>query len=91
MSLGEGAIKEDGQLIAKLFGSVGKIWEAEEKLFDAITGLRYVICLQELIPTVLQTSRAQDSKISSFYCHVLIMLEPALVILLEWVFMTVHK
>ncbi|KAG6603328.1 hypothetical protein SDJN02_03325 [Cucurbita argyrosperma subsp. argyrosperma] len=39
MSLGEGAIKEDGQLIAKLFGSVGKIWEAEEKLFDAITGL----------------------------------------------------
>ncbi|CAK9319590.1 unnamed protein product [Citrullus colocynthis] len=39
MSLGEGAIKEDGQLIAKLFGSVGKIWEADEKLFDAITGL----------------------------------------------------
>ena len=72
MSLGEGAIKEDGQLIAKLFGSVGKIWEAEEKLFDAITGLRYVTCLQELSPTVLQ-----DSKISSFYCHFLIMLEPA--------------
>ncbi|XP_022966424.1 pyrroline-5-carboxylate reductase-like [Cucurbita maxima] len=39
MSLGEGALKEDGQLIAKLFGSVGKIWEADEKLFDAITGL----------------------------------------------------
>lgn len=42
MSLGEGAIKEDGQLVAKLFGSVGKIWEAEEKYFDAVTGLRYV-------------------------------------------------
>ena len=50
MSLGEGALKEDGQLIAKLFGSVGKIWEADEKLFDAITGLRYVVCCKSWIP-----------------------------------------
>ncbi|KAL5546499.1 hypothetical protein UlMin_006186 [Ulmus minor] len=35
-----GAVTEpDGDLIAKLFGSVGKIWKADEKLFDAITGL----------------------------------------------------
>lgn len=46
MSLGEGATKEDGHIIAKLFGSVGKIWEADEKLFDAITGLRYVTCCE---------------------------------------------
>ncbi|WCJ43137.1 Pyrroline-5-carboxylate reductase [Euphorbia peplus] len=39
MSLGGAATKEDGELIAKLFGSVGKIWTANEKLFDAITGL----------------------------------------------------
>ncbi|XP_065854767.1 pyrroline-5-carboxylate reductase [Euphorbia lathyris] len=39
MSLGGAATKEDGELITKLFGSVGKIWTANEKLFDAITGL----------------------------------------------------
>ncbi|KAF5737653.1 pyrroline-5-carboxylate reductase-like [Tripterygium wilfordii] len=39
MSLGGTATVEDGELIAKLFGSVGKIWRADEKLFDAITGL----------------------------------------------------
>ncbi|XP_062166693.1 pyrroline-5-carboxylate reductase [Alnus glutinosa] len=39
MSLGGSATKEDGDLIAKLFGSVGKMWRADEKLFDAITGL----------------------------------------------------
>lgn len=42
MSLGGSATKEDGDLIAKLFGSVGKMWRADEKLFDAITGLRYM-------------------------------------------------
>lgn len=42
MSLGGTATEEDGELIGKLFGSVGKIWRADEKLFDAITGLRYV-------------------------------------------------
>ncbi|GAY54764.1 hypothetical protein CUMW_159220 [Citrus unshiu] len=39
MSLGGTATEEDGELIGKLFGSVGKIWRADEKLFDAITGL----------------------------------------------------
>ncbi|KAK4281956.1 hypothetical protein QN277_013394 [Acacia crassicarpa] len=39
MSLGGAATEEDGNLISKLFGSVGKIWKADEKYFDAITGL----------------------------------------------------
>lgn len=39
MSLGSAASEEDGALIAKLFGAVGKIWKADEKLFDAVTGL----------------------------------------------------
>ncbi|CAL5356567.1 unnamed protein product [Camellia sinensis] len=39
MSLGAAAMEEDGELIAKLFGAIGKIWKADEKLFDAITGL----------------------------------------------------
>ncbi|EOY09056.1 Pyrroline-5-carboxylate reductase isoform 2, partial [Theobroma cacao] len=42
MSMGGAATEEDGELVAKLFGSVGKIWRADEKLFDAITGLRYM-------------------------------------------------
>lgn len=42
LSLGEDATEEDGALIASLFGAVGKIWRADEKLFDAITGLRFV-------------------------------------------------
>ncbi|PWA49536.1 6-phosphogluconate dehydrogenase, C-terminal-like protein [Artemisia annua] len=39
MSLGAGATQEDGEIIAKLFGAVGKTWKADEKLFDAVTGL----------------------------------------------------
>ncbi|XP_057468157.1 pyrroline-5-carboxylate reductase-like [Actinidia eriantha] len=39
MSLGATATGEDGELIAKLFGAIGKIWKADEKLFDAVTGL----------------------------------------------------
>ncbi|KAH7557164.1 hypothetical protein JRO89_XS11G0064400 [Xanthoceras sorbifolium] len=42
MSLGGTATAEDGELIAKLFGSIGKVWRADEKLFDAITGLRFL-------------------------------------------------
>lgn len=45
MSLGGTATNEDGELIAKLFGAVGKVWRADEKLFDAITGLRYIVCI----------------------------------------------
>ncbi|XP_057547653.1 pyrroline-5-carboxylate reductase-like isoform X2 [Amaranthus tricolor] len=40
ISVGGGtATEEDIELIARLFGSIGKVWKAEEKLFDAITGL----------------------------------------------------
>ncbi|XP_052172518.1 pyrroline-5-carboxylate reductase [Diospyros lotus] len=39
MSLGTAATEDDGELIAGLFGSIGKIWKANEKLFDGITGL----------------------------------------------------
>ncbi|XP_027352079.1 pyrroline-5-carboxylate reductase [Abrus precatorius] len=39
MSLGGAATDEDGNVIAKLFGSIGKISKANEKFFDAITGL----------------------------------------------------
>ncbi|KAL5546496.1 hypothetical protein UlMin_006183 [Ulmus minor] len=39
MSLGGAVTEQDGDFIAKLFGLVGKIWKADEKLFDAITGL----------------------------------------------------
>ncbi|CAA2942582.1 pyrroline-5-carboxylate reductase [Olea europaea subsp. europaea] len=39
ISLGAGATKDDGELISKLFGAIGKVWTADEKLFDAITGL----------------------------------------------------
>lgn len=43
MSLGGGATEEDGKLIANLFGAVGKVWRGDEKLFDAVTGVRYII------------------------------------------------
>ncbi|OVA18960.1 Pyrroline-5-carboxylate reductase [Macleaya cordata] len=39
MSLGGTASEEDGVLIASLFGAIGRIWRADEKLFDAVTGL----------------------------------------------------
>lgn len=42
MSLGTGATEEDGAIVSKLFGSVGKILRADEKMFDAVTGLRYI-------------------------------------------------
>lgn len=41
MTLGEKASKEDEKRIASLFGAIGKIWIANEKCFDAVTGLRY--------------------------------------------------
>jgi pyrroline-5-carboxylate reductase len=53
MSLGGSASKEDGDLIAKLFGSVGKMWRADEKLFDAITGLRYMASVNAYIRAIL--------------------------------------
>nr|XP_016465541.1 PREDICTED: pyrroline-5-carboxylate reductase-like [Nicotiana tabacum] len=38
-TLGEKATTEDGELISQLFGAIGKVWRADEKLFDAVTGL----------------------------------------------------
>ncbi|XP_039039623.1 pyrroline-5-carboxylate reductase-like [Hibiscus syriacus] len=35
MSLGGSATEQDGELVGKLFGSVGKIWKADEKLFQS--------------------------------------------------------
>jgi len=40
--LGGAATKEDRELIETLFGAIGKVWRADEKLFDAIAALRYV-------------------------------------------------
>ncbi|TYI72025.1 hypothetical protein E1A91_D07G030300v1 [Gossypium mustelinum] len=39
VSLGGAATEQDGELVGKLFGAVGKTWKADEKLFDAVTGL----------------------------------------------------
>lgn len=39
ISLGESATEDDGDLVAKIFGAIGKIWRADEKLLDAVTGL----------------------------------------------------
>eukprot|EP00262_Sarcandra_glabra_P003807 TRINITY_DN14619_c0_g1_i1.p1 TRINITY_DN14619_c0_g1~~TRINITY_DN14619_c0_g1_i1.p1 ORF type:complete len:316 (+),score=51.79 TRINITY_DN14619_c0_g1_i1:128-949(+) len=39
MSLGEMATEKDGEFISRLFGAIGKIWTANEKCFDAVTGL----------------------------------------------------
>ncbi|KAG2242357.1 hypothetical protein Bca52824_095799, partial [Brassica carinata] len=41
MSLGTAATEEDGALVAKLFGFVGKMFKADEKMFDVVTGLMY--------------------------------------------------
>ena len=40
--MGGAATKEDRELIETLFGAIGKVWRADEKLFDAIAALRYV-------------------------------------------------
>ncbi|XP_055804543.1 pyrroline-5-carboxylate reductase [Solanum dulcamara] len=39
ITLGGKATTEDGELISQLFGAIGKVWKADEKLFDAVTGL----------------------------------------------------
>lgn len=60
MSLGGTATEEDGELIARLFGAIGKIWKTDEKLFDAITGLRYVFSYD--LRTMLTNIPKQKSK-----------------------------
>ena len=42
MCLGEMATQDDENHVRKLFSAIGKVWTAEEKYFDAVTGLRYV-------------------------------------------------
>ncbi|CAI7906581.1 unnamed protein product [Closterium sp. NIES-53] len=39
MSLGESATEEDGALVRAMFGAVGEVYEVEERLLDAVTGL----------------------------------------------------
>ncbi|MCL7022330.1 hypothetical protein MKW94_018096 [Papaver nudicaule] len=39
ISLGGTATEEDGVLMGSLFGAIGKTWRANEKMFDAVTGL----------------------------------------------------
>ncbi|KAI5682738.1 hypothetical protein M9H77_03966 [Catharanthus roseus] len=39
ITLGASATEMDGELVSRLFGAIGKVWKADEKLFDAITGL----------------------------------------------------
>ena len=43
MCLGEMATQDDENRVRKLFSAIGKVWTAEEKYFDAVTGLRYVV------------------------------------------------
>lgn len=42
MCLGETATQKDENRVRSLFSAIGKVWTAEEKYFDAVTGLRYV-------------------------------------------------
>ncbi|XP_062230796.1 pyrroline-5-carboxylate reductase-like [Phragmites australis] len=39
MCLGEMATQNDEDRVRSLFGAIGKVWTAEEKYFDAVTGL----------------------------------------------------
>ncbi|GJP44418.1 hypothetical protein CLOM_g3826 [Closterium sp. NIES-68] len=39
MSLGARATEEDGALVKAMFGAVGEVYEVEERLLDAVTGL----------------------------------------------------
>jgi pyrroline-5-carboxylate reductase len=39
MCLGEKATQKDESCVRSLFGAIGKVWTAEEKYFDAVTGL----------------------------------------------------
>ncbi|KAJ6818562.1 pyrroline-5-carboxylate reductase [Iris pallida] len=39
MCMGEMATKKDEERVSSLFGAIGKTWTADEKYFDAVTGL----------------------------------------------------
>lgn len=39
IGLGEAATEQDAELMTRLFGAIGKVWRANEKLFDSITAL----------------------------------------------------
>lgn len=45
MCMGEMATKKDEECVTSLFRAIGKVWTADEKYFDAVTGLRYTSCL----------------------------------------------
>lgn len=48
MCLGEMATENDENRVRSLFSAIGKVWTAEEKYFDAVTGLRYVTNFTDL-------------------------------------------
>lgn len=52
MCMGEMATKKDEERVASLFSAIGRVWKADEKYFDAITGLRYnlYISLAQFVP-----------------------------------------
>ncbi|PPS08578.1 hypothetical protein GOBAR_AA12058 [Gossypium barbadense] len=56
MSLGGAATEQDGELVGKLFGAVGKTWKADEKLFDAVTGLSKVYLCRSVWSEILLES-----------------------------------
>lgn len=45
MCVGELATEKDEERVASLFRAIGKVWTADEKYFDAVTGLRYIFCM----------------------------------------------
>ncbi|XLS50909.1 hypothetical protein HN51_011586 [Arachis hypogaea] len=68
MSLGGAATEEDANLIAKLFGSIGKIWKADEKYFDAVTGLRLEIVSNCNLHTINKDSVIEELVSSMGVC-----------------------
>ena len=73
MSLGGAATEEDANLISQLFGSIGKIWKADDKYFDAITGLRYAnLILQNdiiILPPFQNECHFSKKKLFQNECH----------------------
>lgn len=75
ITLGGTATEQDGEIISKLFGAIGKVWKADEKLFDAITGLRYVLQCSHVdrLPTSLNmfVTRCLHASLCFSICHIL--------------------
>ncbi|ONM38941.1 hypothetical protein ZEAMMB73_Zm00001d043756 [Zea mays] len=64
MCLGEMATQDDENRVRKLLSAIGKVWTAEEKYFDAVTGLRYPIYRIPTGPTL----KDLDACFLTFHC-----------------------